>query len=391
MCLRGGHPPTATEASQDALGATNASRRQNYASPQRTQASKRQALQQGSCKDPQEKPQHHAWRVAALDEKEATLEGSESHRLPQVVEGQAKSATEAQKVTCYHPIPAYQDLPGTDVRLWPHLGEANMQLPCGNCLGCKTSHATEWARRAEHEASMWEHNCFLTLTYDEQHLSKEATLEPTDLQKFIKRLRTSRDRGNIALRSDRSGSMRYLASGEYGEGTRRPHYHVCLFNCGFADSYTVAKDLKESPTLLNLWKLGGHRLGELTPASANYVAQYTVKKQAGPACNTDGVLIQAPFLRMSLKPAIGTRWIEKNKRDLQHGYLVNNGTKGRIPRQYRKKLAKGSLHDRLLEETIAQRAAIAARGPPAGAEERKQQLENMEKIHIRLNELKKLK
>ncbi|WNK12585.1 MAG: replication initiator protein [Microvirus sp.] len=293
-------------------------------------------------------------------------------------------------MTCYHPIPAYQDMAGDTLKLWPHLGEANLQLPCGSCLGCKTSHATEWARRAEHEASMWEHNSFLTLTYDEQHLPKEATLEPGHLQKFIKRLRTSRDRRHPALRSDRSGSVRYLASGEYGEGTRRPHYHVCLFNCGFADSYTVAKDLKESPTLLNLWPQGGHRLGELTPASANYVAQYTVKKQLAPSCTTDGVIIQAPFLRMSLKPAIGTRWIEKNKRDLTHGYLVTNGTKGRIPRQYRKKLAKGELHDRLLEETIAQRAAAAARGRPTGAEEQKQQLQAMETIHQRLNELKQL-
>lgn len=242
-------------------------------------------------------------------------------------------------MACYHPIPAFQSHAGAEVRLWPPVGTANLQLPCGGCLGCKTAKATEWARRAEHEASLYDHNCFLTLTYSDDYLPEDGSLEPTDLQKFIKRLRRARDRGCVALRSDRAYGLRYIACGEYGERGGRPHYHVLLFNCGFDDTIKVGKDLLESELLKSLWGFGQHRLGDLTPASANYVAQYTLKKQGNrPVCNEDGVVIERPFLRTSLKPAIGTRWLIKNKRDLTHGFLVNDGKKGGIPRSYKKQL-----------------------------------------------------
>jgi hypothetical protein len=277
---------------------------------------------------------------------------------------------------CYHPIPAHQDQPGTDVRLWPPVGTATMQLPCGNCLGCKTARATDWARRAEHEASMWEHNCFATLTYDDKHLPKEAHLEPLELTLFIKRLRQAARRAHPAIAHRSGSSLRYLAAGEYGEHTARPHYHLLLFNCGFNDKYQVAKGLYESPALATLWTLGGHRLGELTGASANYVAQYTLKKQGAADCDANGVVRPAPFNRMSLKPAIGTKWIEKNKTDLTHGYIVTNGTKGRIPRTYKNILRK-------IDPQLADRAdQFSAKQP-----RRRDNLDAAEHIHRRRKEL----
>lgn len=241
-------------------------------------------------------------------------------------------------MTCYHPIPAYQDTPGEELRLWPPVGTANLELPCGSCIGCKTSRATDWARRAEHEASSWEHNCFLTLTYDDKHLPRGGDLEPAELQKFIKRLRTTRHNLHPAVRGNRAHGVRYLACGEYGERTGRPHYHLLLFNCDFNDTHAIGSQERRSDLLQQLWPYGNHCLGTVTGASANYVAQYTLKKQGTSYCDQDGVVKPPPFLRMSLKPAIGTRWLEKNKRDLTHGYLVTNGTKGRIPRTYKNKL-----------------------------------------------------
>lgn len=283
---------------------------------------------------------------------------------------------------CYHPIPAYQDKPGDELRLSPPVGTANLEVPCGSCLGCKTSRATAWAKRAEHEAGQWENNCFLTLTYDEAHLPKGAELEPRELQLFLKRLRRARDRNTPGIRSNPLGSVRYLASGEYGE-RGRPHYHILLFNCGWNDAYRVAKDLYESPTLKKLWDKGGHRLGTLTGASANYVAQYTLKKVGAQHANKDGEIIQAPFMRASLRPAIGHTWMKKYKNDLSQGYLVAQGRKTQIPRSYLQQLARGELIDRLLAETVAQRAAQAARGAPFRERNRskQQQLEAMERIH----------
>lgn len=265
-------------------------------------------------------------------------------------------------MACYHPIPARQDL-GQDPQLWPPVGTANLQLPCGTCLGCRTDRALQWARRAQHEAATWRHNCFLTLTYNDERLPLNGALEPQALQKFIKRLRRTRDRRHPHLLGDHLGRLRYLACGEYGERTQRPHYHALLFNCNFADLVQVGSNLYESPLVSKLWPLGKHRLGTLTGASANYVAQYTVKAVGKTYCTPDGEILPRPFIRASLKPAIGDAWIKKNKLDLQHGYLIAEGSKNRIPRRYLQTLQAGSPSDRQLAETISARATRRRSAP----------------------------
>ena len=258
-------------------------------------------------------------------------------------------------MACYHPIPARQDNPGEPVRISPPLGEANLALPCGTCVGCRTDRATHWANRCSHEASTWTHNQFITLTYDDEHLPPKGHLKPRDLQLFLKRLRRYGDSSSSSLNRDCRAGIRFFACGEYGTHTARPHYHAILFNCGFSDLHRVGKSLYESDTLKALWPHGGNRVGEATPAAASYIAQYSLKKQAGQYPHPGYINLEtgefsrkrqpwftryddgsppAPFLRMSLKPAIGAGWIEKYHTDLQHGYLIEGGRKQRIPRYY---------------------------------------------------------
>lgn len=99
-------------------------------------------------------------------------------------------------------------------------------LPCGQCIGCRLEHSRQWAIRCLHEASLHEHNCFLTLTFDDEHLPKSESLDVRDLQLFMKRLRKEYGKG-----------IRFYACGEYGEKYYRPHYHLCLFNHDFHDKY----------------------------------------------------------------------------------------------------------------------------------------------------------
>ncbi|WNK13868.1 MAG: replication initiator protein [Microvirus sp.] len=249
-------------------------------------------------------------------------------------------------MACYHPIPAY--LEGGQVKLWPPLGSANTNLPCGGCIGCKTDKATDWARRAEHEAKSWKHNCFLTLTYRDEELPPNGHLRPDDLQKFTKRLRAAHSRGHPAIATAHLGKLRYLACGEYGDRKGRPHYHMLGFNIDFNDTHEVAKDLRESALVSDLWPAGQHKIGNLTGASANYVAQYTLKKIGKTDCDADGVVRPAPFLRASLKPAIGNAWLQKYKHDLRMGYLVTEGQRGRIPRSYLQQLQR--MDNQLLAE-----------------------------------------
>lgn len=240
---------------------------------------------------------------------------------------------------CYKPIPARRSETGGRWRLHPELGTADAQLPCGKCLGCRTDRQSDWVARCLHEAAQFEQNRFITLTYDDEHLPAE--LRPDDLQRFVKRLRKAigcEGRNERFIYSDRSSSIRYVACGEYGERTCRPHYHLIVFNCSFADETKYDEKLSTSRTLEQLWRNGAAKLAPFSSATAAYVAGYLTKTGKVNYRNALGQTLAAPFFRASLRPAIGRNWIEKHQQDLQHGYLIREGIKARIPRYYVKKL-----------------------------------------------------
>lgn len=240
---------------------------------------------------------------------------------------------------CFHPVPAYQERADGEVVLWPALGTENLQLPCGSCIGCRQIRAAQWATRAVHEAREHEHNSFVTLTYSDKHLPADGGLLPRDLQLFFKAVRHALARSRF---EDLLGhSLRYLACGEYGDATGRPHYHALLFGVGFRDAAPIGKELYTSRVLQALWPFGNVSFGAVTGASAAYVAQYSLKKQSKRTwskCNEDGVILEQPFLRCSLKPGIGAKFMEKYKSDSRHGYIVRDGKKVAVPRYYQKLL-----------------------------------------------------
>ena len=141
------------------------------------------------------------------------------------------------------------------------LDRRELYVPCRKCFECVQSYSTNWALRCSLEAKAYSHNCFITLTYDNEHL--EDINVPT-VQKFIKRLR----------KYFGARSLRYFACGEYGENTGRPHYHVILFGVDFSDDRIFLKRDKRgnviyySPTLMKLWRNGFNSIGDLCFESA---------------------------------------------------------------------------------------------------------------------------
>lgn len=97
-------------------------------------------------------------------------------------------------------------------------------VPCGKCELCRDKKSREWSFRAICEnATSTSMPYFLTLTYNNEHLPKCGIFKE-EIQLFLKRLRIKLDRLNV------SHNLRYVAVGEYGSKSQRPHYHMILWN-----------------------------------------------------------------------------------------------------------------------------------------------------------------
>ncbi len=130
-------------------------------------------------------------------------------------------------MACYYPLRAWRG-PGRTGALsiaWTRQGSSHveLQLPCGQCIGCRLERSRQWAVRCMHEASLYSFNSFVTLSYSPECLPSLDSLCVRDFQLFMKRLRKQ------------FSKVRFFHCGEYGDDTRRPHYHALLFNLHFDD------------------------------------------------------------------------------------------------------------------------------------------------------------
>lgn len=199
-----------------------------------------------------------------------------------------------------------------------------------------------WAVRCMHEASLYENNCFLTLTYDEAHLPDNGSLDKRDFQLFMKRLRREVIPNEVA-------KIRYYHCGEYGAAFGRPHYHAALFGFDFPDKvvWTIRKDYPtwRSPRLERLWPYGQSELGSVTFESAAYVARYIMKKVIGPMAfehytvvdleTGEGFIREPEYTTMSRRPGIGKGWFEKFRKEVYPAdTVIARGLEMKPPRYY---------------------------------------------------------
>lgn len=249
---------------------------------------------------------------------------------------------------CFSPLKAYR-APGGGVSF--HRREAYVDLPvdlpCGQCVGCRLEKSRQWAIRCVHEAQMHESNCFVTLTYNEESLPDNGGLDIVAWQLFAKRLRK------------KVGRFRYFQCGEYGSKNLRPHFHACLFGVDFMSDRSLWKrdsghDLFISPTLDSAWGLGFCSIGALTYESAAYVARYVMKKVTGPPADShyervdsetgEVFKVRPEFISMSRRPGLGSDWFDQFKSDVfPSDEVVYKGRRFRPPRFYEDKLSDSEL------------------------------------------------
>lgn len=253
-------------------------------------------------------------------------------------------------MACYRPLKAYRHESGDIGFSEKPKDLESLELGCGRCVGCRLSRASSWAVRCQHEAQLFERNAFVTLTYDDDHMPEHGSLRYSDVQKFFKRLRKRR-RGYDASPNGEF-PIRFFVAGEYGSQSWRPHYHALLFNFDFEDKSGFGEGTFRSPELEALWPFGSSLLGPVTPASAAYVARYSLKKVYGREASesfyswterSSGEMceVRPEFAVMSRKPGLGSWWLDRYCSDvLPRDYVVVEGRKVKVPRYYLDQYAK---------------------------------------------------
>lgn len=262
-------------------------------------------------------------------------------------------------MVCYSPLKAY---PGsvkneaTGKRPRTFSGTKSLvegmlyTLPCGNCRGCRVDRAEAWAIRCTHHAQMCEHGAaFATLTYTDEHLPFDNSVEVEVSQKFVRDLR---------YRIGKDRKISYLGCAEYGERRGRAHFHFLIFDYDFPDKVVYSEKrgnrLYTSELLSQAWPYGNALIGGASFHSARYVASYVMKKRGGDAADEyyhrahpltgEFHRVTPEFAVMSTKPAIGKSWFERFKSDVYPSdFVLIDGKPKKPPRYYDKLLSEAEL------------------------------------------------
>lgn len=200
-------------------------------------------------------------------------------------------------------------------QLWP---KPELRVPCMNCEGCYADASRMWSVRMYHESKLHERSCFITLTYGDDKLPEDGMVNKKHMQDFIKR-----------LRKHSKETLRYFACGEYGEETRRPHYHAIIFGEDFiGGAYRYNPDdpsgMHYNPVLERIWGQGIATVCPVNYSVCSYTAGYVAKKYG----NKD-----EGFHLMSKN--LGEGWLDDYYEQLQRtGIVVIEGNEVPIPKQY---------------------------------------------------------
>lgn len=226
------------------------------------------------------------------------------------------------------PILCYRDKSKSIYRHWSLANDvfkrsASLVFDCGKCVFCRKLRSRELAMRCVLESSLYDENCFLTLTYDESLSDYENILDYKHIQDFKKALRS-----RIFRSFDKRVNIFNVH--EYGKNGKK-HWHLVIFNYDFPDKKVKfvrdGYNLYTSDELSSLWTFGIHSIGDVTLASAMYQAQYTQKE------------FQYSHGRRahSKHSGIGRDWFLRNyDQVLRLGYIPFEGRRERVPRYFEK-------------------------------------------------------
>lgn len=221
-------------------------------------------------------------------------------------------------------------------------------IPCGQCIGCRIDYSRQWANRMMLELPYHATSCFITLTYNDEHVPLSTyvdyngeeqlslTLHKRHFQLFMKRLRKSYP----------DVTIRFYACGEYGDTTHRPHYHAILYGVDFSEDRALLGFSRDgypqfvSANLEKLWPFGYSMICDVSWQTCAYVARYVTKKHKGKTKDFyEYFNIEPEFSLMSRRPGIGRKYYDDNRDKIYERQEIfistpKGGLKVKPPRYY---------------------------------------------------------
>lgn len=280
-------------------------------------------------------------------------------------------------MACFKPLRAWRAPEGLVFQAESGLPE--IKVACGRCVGCRLERSRQWAIRMMQESRYHDKNSFITLTYDEDHVPRNGSLNPEHFKNFIKRLRKDIEPRRIS----------FFHCGEYGEDYSRPHYHAIIFGEDFRDQFKSISNSKKrryqdflnvahtsrlsenvwsSDQLSRLWPFGFNYVGNLTFESAAYVARYVLKKVTGEKAEShyervdehgECHQLKPEYCTMSRRPAIGKKHFEEFVKDIYPRDEISvNGRRMKPPKYYDRALEKD--YPELYDDVKAKRECALA-------------------------------
>ena len=211
-------------------------------------------------------------------------------------------------------------------------------VPCGHCLDCRKQYQNEWTFRLTQEAKRSVCPCFVTLTFNDEHLPlapDEETGEmlsyvsKRDVQLFMKRLRKN---GGALLKD-----CRYYAVGEYGSRFNRCHYHLVIISPAIATASQLKPIVDKSWCDAKGESLGFTRVTYASHKQFQYVTKYMNKLD-------ERFHLVPPFRLMSR--SIGLNFLSQKMVDYYLStfdrFCRNGKCSMGLPRYYKKKLDEAS-------------------------------------------------
>lgn len=301
-------------------------------------------------------------------------------------------------MACYRPVQAWRPLDGGPILFSEKKNTREITIKCGQCIGCRIEKQEMWMIRCLAESKCHPVNSFVTLTYSDDNLPANESLNYGHFQLFMKRLRKVQPKILVDGKFIHK-PIRFFMCGEYGEKENRPHYHALLFGCDFPDRVVDSRlpsdyDIYRSAVLEKLWPYGYSTIGEVNATTARYCATYALKKVTGEKaeehytrCTRYGEIVSVvpEFVQMSLKPGIGEPWLRKYWRDLYavHDAMIVDGKKRKVPRYFDEKMDEISplLMDHIEFERFNRASAHRENNSP----ERLAVREKVEKARVNFN------